>query len=753
MKTEFIKIVDKPTACVTLVHTFKDVMPDVDEFFQANTEPGVITTVNSFTGRVNDLAEKYNLVIESNIFKGHSLELLAEFLIKFNAADNRIGIYDYCPIEGDDDFGADGVGVGENGNPATVQVKFRRGDWVLTANDDHLTNFVARSQNMNGVRMEDTKNMLIITTGLKVDERTMDNMLYNKVRVLNREALREMLDNRPEWWMKFWEAVKGSRVGKANALPKISLRNHQMEAVDVSVGTDLKNGKVILPTGTGKTVIESDIILQTINQLVAKGKVPVIKINASRILLCFQLFEEIFSYLNSYGVKACYVNFNSGTPDDHFYKTEMRKHGSGCFRELLSTTSPKAVKSSYEKCLQDKLPMLIFSTYHSAVKFSLSEVVPDLTIHDEAHNLVSNEFYRVARLETGKNLFFTATEKVNDAGLGMDNEEYFGKIIYTKSPREMIEAGEMVAPHVHVVRAKKGIVVNMNKLDRDYEALFKSIADAFFAHQLKLNEESSDPSKLGAKILVVCRGQKDLEEMFETKVFEMFRKQYPNIHLFALSTDFGLYNGDDAEPMTKSPVTSSKKFKFLNKIKKLGSAEKAIIFHVDMIGEGIDVPGITGVMPFRNSEVVKFVQNIGRASRLHPEDRKKIYADEIDVSDRTKWIKPRSWVIIPEFLESSEGFSDRLRGIIHLLRNDYGYIPRQDTFIDNVRGLEEDEPIDKDNKKDKNSPHADSGLREFDHEFETPTEAVSLTEKIIFDDGVDQHYEKSSAELEALIIS
>jgi hypothetical protein len=87
------------------------------------------------------------------------------------------------------------------------------------------------------------------------------------------------------------------------------------------------------------------------------------------------------------------------------------------------------------------------------------------------------------------------------------------------------------------------------------------------------------------------------------------------------------------------------------------------------------------------------------------------------------------------------------------LRNDYGYIPRQDTFIDNVRGLEEDEKIEAVNEKDKNRPHSDSGLDEFEHEFETATEKVSLTEKIIFDDGVDQNYEKSSAELEALIIS
>lgn len=739
-----IKPVEKPTTDIRLIHTFKDILPDVDEFFKAEGPVGVICTINSFTNRVNDLAEQYSLQIDPDVFKGHSLELLAEYLIKANSADNRIGIYNYSPIQ-EDDYGVDGEGVGENGNPATVQVKFRRGDWVLNANDDHLTNFVLRSYTTHNVKMEDKKNMLIITTALKVDERVMDNMLNSAVRVLHREALREMLDNRPEWWMRFWEAVKSSRVGKAKAIPQIVLRNHQLEAVEMGLYCGADKGKVILPTGTGKTIIEADIVRQTIQEKLNAGKVPVIKINASRILLCFQLFEEVFKHLTSHGITARYVNYNSGKAGDNFYSKEIRKLG-GIYREILSTTNFKEVKSLYEKCLQERLPLVIFSTYHSSIKFSFSEVVPDLTIHDEAHNLASNEFYKVARLDSGRNLFFTATEKTNEAGLGMDNEDWFGDIIYTKSSREMIEEGEMLAPHVHVVRKKSGLVVDLNKLDRDYDALFRSIADAFFAHQRKLNTISYDPSKLGAKILVVCRGQRDLLEMFETKVFEKFREEYPDIHLFALSSEFGLYN--DGE-YSKSPVTYSKKFKFLKKVKNLGAADQAIIFHVDMIGEGIDVPGITGVMPFRNSELVKFVQNIGRASRLHPEDRQKIYAGRLTVEDRKQWIKPYSWVIIPTFLENSEGFSDRLREIINKLRNDYGYIPRQDTFIDNVRGLKEDEPIDAVNEKDKNRPDAKSGLTNFEHEFEE----LSLTEQIIFEDEVETEYKRISKEMEDLISS
>lgn len=735
------EIIEKPTTDIKLVHTFKDVLPDVDEFFQAETETGVICSINSFTNRVNDLAEKYNLNIDPNIFKGHSLELLSEYLIKSSATDNRIGIYNYTPIQ-EDDYGVDGEGLGENGNPATVQVKFRKGDYVLTANEDHLTNFVLRSYTTHGVRMEDKKNMLIVTTALKVDERVVDNMLNNAVRVLHREALRQMLDNRPEWWLRFWESVKASRIGKKESLPKIELRQHQLEAVELGLYCGLKNGKIILPTGTGKTLIEADIILNTITEKIKSGKVPVIKVNSSRILLCFQLFNDIFKYLNSYGIIARYVNYNSGRPGERTYITEMRKKGGIC-REIISTTSFKEVQEVYEKCLQEKMPLVVFSTYHSSVKFSLSKIVPDLTIHDEAHNLVSNEFCNAAKLESGRDIFFTATEKVNECGIGMNNEEVFGPIIYSKSPREMIEAGEMVPPRVHVVRAKKGLVVNLNKLDRDYDALFMSISDAFFKHQIKLNETSYDSTKLGGKVLVVCRGQKDLLEMFETNIFKKFRETYPDIHIFALSSEFGLYNDEEYD---NPPVSYAKKSKFLDKVRNLGLDEKAIIFHVDMIGEGIDVPGITGVMPFRNSELVKFIQNIGRASRLHVEDREKIYSGKITVEDRKKWIKPYSWVIIPTFLENSEGFSDRLREIINQLRNDYGYIPRQDTFIDNVRGLDEDEPIDTVNERDKNRPNTDSGLDEFDHEYET------ITEKIIFEDGLNQSYEKSISEINKLIL-
>lgn len=733
---------------ITLVHPFKDILPDVDEFFLTEGEEGITNTVNAFCYKIKKFAEKYQDQIATEDFKGWALEIFAEYLIKTNAADNRIGIYDYKPVSAtdEDDVGVDGFGIGENGLPATVQVKYRAGDYVLTANEDHLSNFLTASWNDYAVRIEDDKNMLIITTGLKVDDRTREKMLKNKVRVLNREALREMLDHRPEWWTRFYEAVKNSRTkALTSPTPAKQLRPHQVEAVAEIMLDENMKGKIILPTGSGKTLIQAEVVRRVIARVLQYGQVPVVKINSPRILLCFQLFEEIFNHLNSHGVQSSYINYNSGKADDRFYATEIRKLG-GIYRQIVSTTSTQEVRDAYAKAVKANVPLIIFSTYHSAEKFASSKVVPHLTIHDEAHNLVSTEFSKAANLPSAGNLYFTATEKVTDSdeGIGMNNPEVFDNTIYVKSPKEMIDVGEMIPPRVHVVRARSGVTVDLNKLDRDYDALFRSIADAFFAHQRKLRETSFDSTKLGAKVLVVCRGQQDLIQMFKTNIFTKFREEYPDVHIFALSSEFGLYmNGE----YCTAPVTHTKKFAFLKKVKAMGAHEKAIIFHVDMIGEGIDVPGITGVMPFRNCELSKFVQNIGRASRLHPEDRKKVYANELKPEDKQHWIKPYSWVIIPTFLESSEDYRSRMEDIIHKLREDYGYIPRQHTIIDNVKGLADDPDIDTVNAKDKKSPHADSGLDEFAHEFEN----VTLTEQIIFADEISQAGKKFAEELDSLL--
>lgn len=136
-------------------------------------------------------------------YKGDGFELFAEALIKLFPADGRIGIGSYSIIT-EGDTGADGIGVGMNGRPATVQMKYR-GDnrTLLKANVDHLSNFISASQNKYGVHLGDTDNMLIVTTADSVHPFTRDEMLYKKVRCVGWKDLRNLVDNNSLFWDVF----------------------------------------------------------------------------------------------------------------------------------------------------------------------------------------------------------------------------------------------------------------------------------------------------------------------------------------------------------------------------------------------------------------------------------------------------------------------------------------------------------------------------------------------------------------------
>lgn len=702
---------------INLTHPFKDKCPDIKEL--STTQNGSpISTINGFCRRLESLSSKYLALITPNNFKGWGLELLVEYIIKDCGSDNRIGIYDYNPDFDDSltkDVGVDGHGIGENGRPATVQVKFRQANYVLTANEDHLSNFLTSSWFDYKVNLDDDKNMLIVTTGQAVNPMTMSDMLKGKVRQLNRQQLRQMFDNRPQWWKRFFKSAMDSRckVSPSPIFKKLSLRAHQKKAVQLVFEDDNMKGMVILPTGTGKTIVEAEVVREMIGSLRKKGiDSPLFKVNSSRILLCFQLFEEFYKYLSSFGIDACYANFNSGNKSDNEYAEAVRKQG-GIYREIVSTTSPDVMVETYEKCKKSGIPLLVFSTYHSADKFAESGLTPNLTIHDEAHNLVSDSFINASMLPSGGNLFFTATMRTSDSddGIGMNNPELFDNIIYSKSASSLIEAGEMVPPYVHVVKTLDAEEVGRS----DYDSMFKSIADSFFAHERKIKQHSAEPNKIGAKTLVVCRNQQDLIEMFDSKALERFKRRYPEIYLFALSSDFGMYN--DGEFLSP-PVTNMKKHALIQKLKKLEYHEKCIIFHVDMIGEGIDVPGITGVMPFRNLELTKFVQNVGRSTRLHPIDREKFYAGKISTSNREDYVKPCSWIIIPTFLADSKTYSGRFMDILERVRVEFGYVPTQVTHLDENGGLIEDEDIDTVNEVKNGSRNDGKGVFAFGHEFD-----------------------------------
>lgn len=159
--------------------------------------------ISTFCSRLEKQSELFPDRYDPDLYKGDGLELFSEALIKLSPVDNRIGIHHYQVVDGQD-LGVDGSGIGSNGKPATVQVKYRSNNQrQLTANNDHLSNFVSASILHEKVDPEDYHNMLIITTAKGLHHFTDNDMYGNKVRCLGREQLRELVDNNNAFWDEF----------------------------------------------------------------------------------------------------------------------------------------------------------------------------------------------------------------------------------------------------------------------------------------------------------------------------------------------------------------------------------------------------------------------------------------------------------------------------------------------------------------------------------------------------------------------
>jgi hypothetical protein len=193
---------------IKLTHSFRFTCINPTELFVDCTE------FNTYASRLEKQAKiyaaKWDKDAKSDLFikhqseyKGAGFEIFCEFLIKTFPYDKRIGISDYQCVDGDNDIGVDGYGIGVNGKPATMQAKYRQVNHTLTTTEDSVNNLVSASQNHYGVDVNDHDNMLIITSGKETHWFTAEKMLFNKVRTLNRRNIQALVDGHVVFWRDF----------------------------------------------------------------------------------------------------------------------------------------------------------------------------------------------------------------------------------------------------------------------------------------------------------------------------------------------------------------------------------------------------------------------------------------------------------------------------------------------------------------------------------------------------------------------
>jgi superfamily II DNA or RNA helicase len=455
-----------------------------------------------------------------------------------------------------------------------------------------------------------------------------------------------------------------------------NLYDYQKDAV---IATD-KNDKgiVCMPTGSGKTFVQAAVIAKDI--LKNKDKFGIYVINAPRIMLSYQLLKEVYTFLVNEGIEARYMSVHSGGQNDIEDLEKIRVDAnlndgvSIPFSEIQNGTSPTLIREFTQTVKGQNLPLIFFSTYNSADR--INDAIPhdkiNIVVNDEAQYLVQEQFHDIIHtLNCCRCYFFTATtiHTPSDTGRGMNNTESYGEIIYLMTPRQAIDMGKMVRPRMHFVIPPNDATYNKEDFEK---SIGKIIVEALAQHRYSL--QGARP-----KMLISVKGTSNIETFFQSKEYKMLLRT--GVMIYAVASNEKIGNNINGEKVTRRD--------FLNRLKADGKdrSKEIIILHYDILAEGIDVPGITGIMPLRTLAKAKFLQTFGRAARLDVEDRERIESGEITPDQLDEMNKPFAWVIVPTIVHEDADSKEHIGNLITELR-DYGFKPSEDIVsTDTKKGL------------------------------------------------------------------
>jgi type I site-specific restriction endonuclease len=220
-------------------------------------------------------------------------------------------------------------------------------------------------------------------------------------------------------------------------------------------------------------------------------------------------------------------------------------------------------------------------------------------------------------------------------------------------------------------------------------------------------------------MLIVTKGSEHLDKLVKSAEIQRLRRQRPNLTIFDISSKY--------EPRINGDVVNRNVF--LSRLRNLKDYDEALILHIDILTEGIDIPGITGVMIMNDLGPAKFLQTLGRATRLYPGDRVRLYKGEMVPSDLDEFVKPYAWVIVPSYGEIGDDLRATIVEMVVNLRT-FGFNPSEDVVTKLSRGSQLPEQIGTINQKDKRAATLVEFFDDIKHEIESAENADRIIRNI-----------------------
>jgi superfamily II DNA or RNA helicase len=459
---------------------------------------------------------------------------------------------------------------------------------------------------------------------------------------------------------------------KSESSIKKILYPHQQEAVVQILKND--KGTIILPTGSGKTFIQA---ATNAIDMIRRKSFGIYTIRVPRIILSYQILTECYGFQNKFDIESKYLLVHSGSKVDDESLLEL-KSDRVMWHDISVTTNGKEIKKIISDAQRQNLPIVIIETYDSAdVTYDVIKKMGlniEICHNDECQYLVREEFEHLLKYDYNRMYSFTATPR-NAKIIGMQNEELWGEKLYSMTPREAIERGIIVRPRMIYLASKEDKSFSKDDLTKSFPKMVKYDFETLNHYNPKVKN----------KLLVASRGSADMINFIHSKECKELIES--GVHIFAIGSNkkiSAFYNGQ-----------TYKRADWLRKLQTIGKNDKEelIVIHFDILSEGIDVPGFTGISFYTAKEIGKFIQLYGRTARLDVIDRSKLSSGKISTDNLNKWKKPYSFVIVHQFNDIEGSQSEEITQMVSNLR-EFGFEPNEDIIIDTQNGVSEKNELD-----------------------------------------------------------
>jgi hypothetical protein len=264
----------------------------------------------------------------------------------------------------------------------------------------------------------------------------------------------------------------------------------------------------------------------------------------------------------------------------------------------------------------------------------------------------------------------------------MNNIEIFGRRL-EMSHLEAVNKGYVVSTVIKFMKVA-GYEKGHNQDFGSMPNIAEFILSAYRDNEAELLQVSAKPELIAPKILIRCSSvEKDMWPLFkilqttcgDIKLFASASKDYEGALVYNnIISQSGELLEFDVENKTFCPWTHSVERKeYIQALQSLPDNEPAIVLHHDTISEGLNVPGFTAYIPLTDKLMSssKQYQNLSRALRLNPIDKKALSNGEIKV-DGEGWIKPCAYMYIPYWSELTHAAADNTSKMVWDLETKMG---------------------------------------------------------------------------------